>query len=76
MLPCSIGLMGYDPQGGTAIEALYKFFPFNLSKLVNIYSDMQLVGVLITEYDLSNDRIRNSDQHKNYNPLSPLSGLF
>ena len=38
-------------------------------------SDMQLIGVLIAEYNLSNNRIRNIDQHKRYSPLSRLSGL-
>ena len=37
MLPCSLGLTGRDPQGGTAIEALCKFLSFNLLKLVNTY---------------------------------------
>ena len=37
-------------------------------------SDLQLVGVLIAEYNLSNDRIRNSDQLKRYSSLSLLSG--
>jgi len=33
-------------------------------------SDLQLVSVLIAEYNLLNDRIRNSDQLKSCNPLS------
>ena len=37
-------------------------------------SDLQLIGVLIAKYNLSNDRIRNNDQLKHYSPLSPLSG--
>ena len=37
-------------------------------------SDLQFVGVLIAEYSLSNDRIRNSDQLKSYSPLNLLSG--
>ena len=37
-------------------------------------SDLQLVGVLIAEYHLSNDRIRNSDQHKSCIPISLLFG--
>ena len=37
ILPCSLGLTGRDPQGGTAMKALYKFLSFNLPKLVNIY---------------------------------------
>ena len=37
-------------------------------------SDLQFIGVLITEYHLSNDRIRNSDQHKSCSPVSFLSG--
>ena len=37
-------------------------------------SDLQLIGMLIVEYNLSNDRIRNNDQLKNCSPLSPLSG--
>ena len=36
-------------------------------------SDMQLVGVLIAEYNLSNDRIRNSDKRKSCSPLGLLS---
>jgi len=32
MLPCSLGLMGRDPQGGTAIEALCKFLLLSLQK--------------------------------------------
>ena len=36
-------------------------------------SDLQLVGMLIAEYNLSNDRIRNSDQLKSCSPLSLLS---
>ena len=37
-------------------------------------SDLQLVGVLIAVYNLSNDKIRNSDQHKSCSSVSPLSG--
>ena len=37
-------------------------------------SDLQLIGVLIIKYNLSNDRIRNNDQLKSCIPLSPLSG--
>ena len=37
-------------------------------------SDLQLVGVLIAEYNLSNDRIRDSDQLKSCIPLRLLSG--
>ena len=37
-------------------------------------SDLQFVGVLIAEYHLSNDRIKNSDQHKSCSPVSLLSG--
>ena len=37
-------------------------------------SDLQFVSVLIVEYHLSNDRIRNSDQHKSCSPGSRLSG--
>ena len=37
--------------------------------------DLQLVGVLIAEYNLSNDRIRDNDQLKSCNPSSLLSGL-
>ena len=29
--------------------------------------------MLIAEYDLSNDRIKNSGQHTNYSPLIPCS---
>ena len=36
-------------------------------------SDLQLVGVLIAEYNLTNDRIINSDQLKGCSPLSLLS---
>ena len=36
-------------------------------------SDLQLIGVLIAEYNLTNDRIRNSNQLKS--PLSILSGV-
>ena len=36
-------------------------------------SDLQFIGVLITEYHLSNDIIRNSDQHKSCSPVSILS---
>ena len=32
-------------------------------------SDMQLIGVLIAKYNLSNDRIRNNDQLKSCSPL-------
>ena len=35
-------------------------------------SDLQFVGVLIAEYHLSNDRIRNSNQHKSCSSISPL----
>ena len=38
--------------------------------------DLQFVGVLIAEYRLSNDRIRNSDQHKSCSPISRLFGSF
>ena len=37
-------------------------------------SDLQLIGVLIAKYNLSNDRIRNSIQFKSYSPVRPLSG--
>ena len=37
-------------------------------------SDLQLIDVLIAEYNLSNDRIRNSDQLKSCSPLRLLSG--
>jgi len=37
--------------------------------------DMQLVVLMIVEYNLSNDRIKNSDQCKSCSPLSLLSGL-
>ena len=37
-------------------------------------SDLQFVSVLITEYHLSNDRIRNSNQHTSCSPLSLISG--
>ena len=37
MLPCSLRLMGRDPQGGTSMKALCKFHSFNLSKPINIY---------------------------------------
>ena len=37
-------------------------------------SDLQLIGVLIAKYKLSNDRIRNNDQLKKCSPISPLSG--
>ena len=37
-------------------------------------SDLQLVGIFIAEYNLSNDIIKNSDQLKSCNPLSLLSG--
>ena len=37
-----------------------------------INSDLHLIGVLIAEYNLSNDRIRNSDQLKGCTPLSYL----
>jgi len=37
-------------------------------------SDLQPIGVLIAKYNLSNDRIKNNDQLKSCNPLSPLSG--
>jgi len=36
--------------------------------------DLQLFGVLIAEYNLSNDRTRNSDQLKSYSSLRLLSG--
>ena len=39
-------------------------------------SNIQLVGVLIAEYNLLNDRIRISDQHKSCSPLSLLFGSF
>ena len=39
-----------------------------------ISSDLQFVGVLIAEYHLSNNKIRNSDQHKSCSFVSPLSG--
>jgi len=39
-------------------------------------SDLQLIGVLIAEYNLSNDRIRNSDQRESCIPFSlPLNHL-
>ena len=46
--------------------------PLLISKFDLIWisnSDLQLVGVLIAEYNLSNDRIRNSDQRKSCNHL-------
>ena len=37
-------------------------------------SDLQLIGVLIAKYNLSNDRIRNNNQLMNCSPLGWLSG--
>ena len=41
---------------------------------VETQSDLQLIGVLIAENYLPNDRIEMSDQYKNFNPLRFLSG--
>ena len=48
--------------------------PLSLNLMMWIFSsDLQLVGVLIDKYNLSNDRIRNSNQLKSCIPLSLLS---
>jgi len=46
---------------------------FKLDLMWIFCSDLQFVGVLITEYHLSDDRVRNSDQHKSCSPVSFLS---
>jgi len=51
---------------------LFLISKLNLMWIFN--SDLQLIGVLITKYSLSNNRIRNNDQLKSCSPLSPLSG--
>jgi len=36
-------------------------------------SDLQFIGLMIAEYNLLNDRIKNSDQLKSCKPLNRLS---
>ena len=64
----------YEDRESLAISEFESFLISKLDLMWIFSSDLQFVGMLITEYHLSNDRIRNSDQHKRCSPISLLSG--
>ena len=64
----------YEDKGSWLFLNLNSSLIFKLDLMWIFSSDLQLIGVLIAKYNLSNDRIRNNDQLKSCNPLSPLSG--
>jgi len=76
-LPVFIGEMQrleeYEDRGSWIFLNLNPPLISKLDLMWIFSSDLQLVGVLIAEYNLSNDRIKNSDQLKSCNPLSFLS---